>query len=201
MDFEFEKRLVWLNGVLPGALLTYDWAYQGLGANPPEAVIRTTGVIAIIFLVLTLTVTPLSRLLQRPSLGRHRRWMGLFCFYYALVHLLSYVVFDKEFIVYDILGDIRERPFILLGFAGFLLLLPLALTSSNAMIRKMGPVRWKGLHKLTYLIPPLVVAHFWLIVKSDLFYPLLFAVIFLCLYAARLQGVFKKPVKRSGPIS
>ncbi len=183
----FQKKLLWLNGSLPLIFLVADFWQGKLGANPPEAIIRTTGVVAIIFLALTLAVTPMAKIGKQTWLIRHRRWLGLFCFYYALLHLFSYTVFDKELQIAAIVTDIQKRPFILLGFLGFLLSLPLAITSNNTMVRKLGAVRWKKLHKLTYLIPPIVVAHYWLIVKSDIFYPAIFALVFFILLILRIR--------------
>lgn len=185
-DFTFQKRLLWWNGALPLFLLFYDWSQDNLGANPPEVVIRTTGVLAILFVALTLLVSPLVHILKWPWAIKHRRWLGLGAFYYAFLHLLSYSFFDKEFIFSDIFQDIQKRPFILLGFASFLMMLPLAITSNNDLIKKLGAKKWKALHRLTYLIAILSSLHFWLIVKSDYLYPALFVFIFLILLGYRL---------------
>lgn len=182
---KFQRRLLWWVGSLPLGFLLGDWLTGNLGANPPEALIRTTGVIAITFLVLTLLVTPLVKLAHWGWLAKHRRWLGLWCFYYALVHLVCYAGFDRGFAFADIARDIGKRPFILLGFTAFLLLIPLAVTSTNRMIQRLGK-RWKKLHRITYVVAPLAAAHYWLIVKSDLFYPKIFAGAFalLLLYRA-----------------
>ena len=185
-DADFQKRLLWLQGLLPALFLAMDFWNHNLGANPPEAIIRTTGIVSMIFLVLTLLVTPVATIFKQAWLPRHRRWLGLWCFYYSVLHLFSYSVFDKALEPKALIEDIGKRPFILLGFLGFLILVPLAITSSNSMIRRLGGVRWKKLHRLIYLIPPIVVAHFWLIVKSDIFYPALFALTFSILLGYRL---------------
>lgn len=185
-DGKFQKRLLWFNGCLPALFLTIDFYSDRLGANPPEAIIRTTGVVSIVFLALSLMVTPLAKLAKQAWVIRHRRWLGLLCFYYALIHLLSYVVFDKAGSLPAVIEDIGKRPFILLGFTGFLISIPLAITSSNSMIKRLGVKRWKRLHQTTYAIPPLVTAHYWLIVKSDLFYPALFAAVFSLLLLLRV---------------
>lgn len=184
-DIQFQKNLLWLNGALPGILLLIDLYRGRLGANPPEAIIRTTGVVAILFLVLTLAVTPIANTWSQGWLVRHRRWLGLWCFYYALVHMLSYALFDKGFKIHEITADIAKRPFILLGFLAFLILIPLAGTSTNQMIKRLGNKRWKALHRLTYLAAPLVAIHYWLIVKSDVFYPGMFALLFVGLLLYR----------------
>lgn len=185
-DRAFQRRIVFINGILPAILLILD-LYEGrLGANPPEAVIRSTGVFALVFFVLTIAVTPMMFFLKWSWLAIHRRTLGLFSFFYACLHLLSYSVFDKSMQLTEILTDIRQRPFILLGFSAFLIMLPLAMTSSNRMVHKMGGKKWKRLHRWTYFIAPLAVTHYWLIIKSDFFYPAIFAAILVVLLAVRL---------------
>lgn len=186
-DSVFQKRILWFNALIPITLIIVDFFSDQLGANPPEAIIRTTGVVALVFLILSLMITPVSHIFKQSWLIKHRRALGLFGFYYAIVHLLSYSVFDKELQISKISEDILDRPFILLGFLAFLLLIPLAVTSTNDMIKRLGAKRWKRLHKLVYLIVPLVVAHFWLIVKSDLYYPILFAAMVVILLLLRLR--------------
>lgn len=190
-DIQFQKNFLWFNGLLPILLLAYDYFSGNLGANPPEALIRTFGVVSLIYLLLTLCVTPVSKSMKWPWLVRHRRWLGLISFYYALLHLLSYALFDKGLRLNDILSDIAERPFILLGNLGFLMMLALAVTSTNEMIKKMGVKNWKNLHRLTYIIAVLGVFHYYLIVKSDLFYPLAFGILFAIVLATRFR-FFKK---------
>lgn len=187
-DLSLQKNLLWLNGFLPIVFLLNDFYKDNLGANPPEAVIRTTGIIAIIFLALSLLATPFAKVLKLTWILKHRRWLGLWCFYYACLHLVSYAIFDKGLNLISIIEDIGKRPFILLGFLGFAVLIPLAITSSNSMIKRLGGANWKKLHKLTHLVPPLVVIHFWMIVKSDIFYPALFALVFSALLLYRLRS-------------
>lgn len=186
-DSSFQKRFLYLNASLPMLFLLVDWNTERLGANPPEAFIRSTGVIAILFLVLTLLVTPCASLLKWSWLVKHRRWLGLTSFYYACAHLIAYAIFDKGLNLQRIFTDIGKRPFILLGFSALLLMIPLAITSTNTMIKKLGGKNWKRLHKATYLIAPLAAIHYWLIVKSDLFYPIIFAfsIAALLLYRSR----------------
>ncbi|MCX6126562.1 MAG: sulfoxide reductase heme-binding subunit YedZ [Proteobacteria bacterium] len=170
-----QKNILIFNGAIPFVALCFDWLGGKLGANPPEAFIRTTGVIAIVFLVLSLTVTPLVRGRKWNWLMPHRRALGLGAFYYGCVHMLGYAVFDKSFGLAEIAVDIAKRPFILLGFTSFLLMVPLAATSNSASIRKLGIKRWNKLHKLTYIIAGCAAVHYWMIVKSAIFYPALFA--------------------------
>lgn len=189
---DFQKRFLMINSLVPLVMLSYDWYSGQLGANPPEAIIRTTGVIAILFLVLSLTVSPLAHYFKWTWAIKHRRWLGLWSFYYAILHLIAYSFFDKSFDFTSIVIDIKKRPFILLGFVGLLLMLPLAITSTNKMIQKIGSKKWKKLHKLTFIIALVTSIHFWLIVKSDLFYPGLVAISFIFLVLLRVIKHLKK---------
>ncbi len=185
-EAEFQKKLLRLNALIPAVMLGFDWLRGNLGANPPEAFIRTTGVVAIIFLILTLLVTPLSQISKWSWLVKHRRWLGLWSFYYGCLHLFGYSFFDRGFNFSLIFADINKRPFILLGFVGFILMAPLAITSTNEMIRRLGGKRWKNLHRLVYVIPILVAIHYWMIVKSDIFYPGLVVACFTLLLGYRV---------------
>ncbi|MFC5500420.1 sulfite oxidase heme-binding subunit YedZ [Caenimonas terrae] len=147
------------------ALLPFGWLFYGaltnqLGANPAEYLIRATGDWTLRFLCLTLAVTPLRVITGTPALARLRRMIGLFVYFYVVLHLLSYSWFDMGFDVADIAKDIAKRPFILVGFSGFLLLTPLAATSFNRAVKAMGARRWQALHKLVYVIAGLALLHF-----------------------------------------
>ena len=146
--------------LLPFAWLFYSALTMQLGANPQEALIRATGDWTLRFLCIVLAVTPLRTIAGLPALARFRRMLGLFVYFYVVVHLLSYSWFDMGFDVADIAKDIAKRPFILVGFSGFLLLTPLAATSFNAAIKAMGAKRWQLLHKLVYVIAGLGLLHF-----------------------------------------
>ncbi|MEO8020580.1 protein-methionine-sulfoxide reductase heme-binding subunit MsrQ [Polaromonas sp.] len=154
------KPLVFVLALLPFAWLFYGALTNNLGANPAEHLIRATGDWTLRFLCIVLAVTPLRVISSTPALARFRRMLGLFVYFYVLVHLLSYSWFDMGFDLADILKDIIKRPFILVGFSAFLLLTPLAATSFNAAIRKLGAKRWQMLHKLVYLIAGLGLLHF-----------------------------------------
>ena len=154
------KPLLLLLGLLPLAWLVWATATQQLGANPAEALLRATGDWTLRGLCLVLAVTPLRVLSHTPALARFRRMLGLLVFFYASLHLLAYSWFDMGFDLADIAGDIAKRPFILVGFSAFLLLLPLALTSSNRAIKALGAARWKTLHRLVYAVAVLAVLHF-----------------------------------------
>ena len=146
--------------LLPFAWLFYSALTMQLGANPQEALIRATGDWTLRFLCIVLAVTPLRTIAGLPALARFRRMLGLFVYFYVVVHLLSYSWFDMGFDVADIAKDIAKRPFILVGFSGFVLLSPLAATSFNAAIKALGAKRWQLLHKLVYLIAGLGLLHF-----------------------------------------
>jgi methionine sulfoxide reductase heme-binding subunit len=154
------KPLVFLLCLLPFVWLAYNVAINNLGANPQEALIRATGDWTLRFLCIVLTVTPLRTISKTPQLARFRRMLGLFVYFYVVIHLLSYSWFDMGFDVADIANDIYKRPFILVGFAAFVLLTPLALTSFNRAIKSLGAKRWQQLHKLVYAVAGLGVLHF-----------------------------------------
>lgn len=178
----FALTLVPLARLATGALFFPEW----LGANPAEFITRATGDWTLRFLLITLAVTPLRRLSGWGWLLRLRRMLGLTAFFYAIVHLTSYVSFDHLFEVGEIIKDIIKRPFITVGFATFLLLLPLAITSTNAMVRRLGAKRWLALHRLIYVIGPLGVLHFWWMVKRDLTEPIIYALILSVLLGYRM---------------
>ena len=154
------KPTLFLLCLLPIIWLIYRVATNGAGANPQEYLIRATGDWTLRFICIVLTVTPLRTITNTPQLARFRRMLGLFVYFYVVIHLLSYSWFDMGFDVADIVKDIIKRPFILVGFLAFLLLTPLAATSFNAAIKAMGAKRWQTLHKLVYVIAGLGVLHF-----------------------------------------
>ena len=154
------KPLVFGLMLLPFAWLVFAAAANDLGANPAEALIRSTGDWTLRALCLLLAVTPLRVITGTPALARFRRMLGLFVYFYALLHLLSYSWFDMGFGVQEIIQDIIKRPFILVGFSAFLLLTPLALTSFNRAIKALGALRWQWLHKTVYVIAALALLHF-----------------------------------------
>lgn len=154
------KPLLFALCLLPFGWLFYSALTDQLGANPAEALIRATGDWTLRFLCIVLAVTPLRTLAGLPALARFRRMLGLFVYFYVVVHLLSYSGFDMGFDVADIAKDIIKRPFILVGFSAFVLLTTLAATSFNAAIKAMGARRWQLLHKLVYAIAGLGLLHF-----------------------------------------
>ena len=165
--------------------------YQGdLGANPIEKIIRNLGVWGLRLLIVGLTITPLARLLRRPRLIRVRRPIGLIAFGYIVLHLSTYIGVDQYFDWAAIWKDILKRPFITIGMAAFLLLIPMAATSFNAAIRWLGAQRWRGLHRLIYLIVPMGVVHYYLLVKADHRPPLIYGGIVLLLLGWRAVAAF-----------
>jgi sulfoxide reductase heme-binding subunit YedZ len=178
----FVLALVPLARLATGALFFPDW----LGANPAEFITRSTGDWTLRFLLLTLAVTPLRRLLGWHWLLRLRRMLGLYAFFYAVVHLSSYVAFDHVFEITEILKDIVKRPFITVGFTALVLTIPLAVTSTNRMVQRLGAKRWLALHRLVYVIAPLGVLHFWWMVKKDVTEPAIYAVILTVLLGYRV---------------
>ena len=154
------KPVIFFMCLLPFTWLVYRAFANQLGANPAEALIRATGDWTLRFLCIVLAVTPLRTITNTPALARFRRMLGLFVYFYVVVHLLSYSWFDMGFDLADIAKDIAKRPFILVGFSAFVLLTPLAATSFNRAIKALGAKRWQRLHKLVYLISGLALLHF-----------------------------------------
>ncbi|MEO5858635.1 MAG: protein-methionine-sulfoxide reductase heme-binding subunit MsrQ [Pyrinomonadaceae bacterium] len=194
-DIRFYKILIAVNALIPLTLLAYDGWRAQLGANPIEFFLRTTGVLTLSFLIVTLAVTPLRKMFGWNSLIKFRRMLGLFAFFYATLHLLTYSVFDRSLSLSAIVGDVAQRPFIAIGMAALLMLIPLAVTSTNGWVKRLGGKKWVRLHKLTYVAAILGVIHFWMIVKSDIFYPALFGVVLAGLLAYRLMP---KPAREQG---
>lgn len=156
----FAKPVVFGLSLLPFCWLLYAAITNQLGANPAEALSRSTGDWTLRFLCLVLAVTPLRVITQTPALARFRRMLGLFVYFYVSLHLLSYSWFDMGFELADMAKDIAKRPFILVGFSAFVLLTPLALTSFNRAIKTLGAKRWQLLHKLVYVVAGLAILHF-----------------------------------------
>ncbi len=179
------KLLAGFACLLPLAWLVRGFVSDTLGANPFEVLTRATGEWALRFLLLTLAMSPLRGILGQAWPLRYRRMLGLYAFFYASVHLLTYLWFDQFFDWGEILRDIGKRPFITLGMLAFVLLLPLALTSSRAMMRRLGR-HWKPLHRLIYPVGVLAVLHFLLLVKADWREPAVYGLILALLLGWRL---------------
>ena len=173
-DTRFSKFVIFTNALVPLALLLWDAYHQRLGANPPEFMTRTTGMLTLIFLTVTLAVTPVGQITGLNWLTKFRRMLGLFAFFYGFLHLLTYIWFDRYFNLRSIPGDVATRPFIALGMLAFFLMVPLAITSTNKMVKRLGGKRWSKLHKLVYAAGVAGALHFYLFVKSDTRLPLTF---------------------------
>ena len=195
-DVKFNKIVIFINSLVPLALLGWDTWFGKIGANPIEFFLRTTGVLTLVFLLVTLSITPLRKYYGWNQLIKFRRMLGLYSFFYGFLHLIAYSIFDKSLSVSAIVGDVWERPFIAIGMLSFFLLIPLAVTSTNGMIKRLGGKNWQKLHRLTYLAAIGGVIHFWMIVKSDVFYPLLFGLVLASLLGYRIYATYKKPQKR-----
>jgi sulfoxide reductase heme-binding subunit YedZ len=184
------KRLIFIISLWPILSLSVAIFLNNLGANPVEFIERHFGKWALIFLCLTLSMTPLRRITHMNQWILYRRMLGLFTFFYATVHLLCYIGLDYHFAWIDIKNDIIKHRYVLVGFLGWLLLLPLAITSSDNMMRKLK-FNWKRLHRLIYLIAILGVLHFLWLVKKDITEPLIYAFIIFILFLLRLN-MFKR---------
>ena len=193
------KPVLFVLCLLPFVWLFYSALTNQLGANPAEALIRATGDWTLRFICIALAVTPLRTISSIPALARFRRMLGLFVYFYVVIHLLSYSWFDMGFDVTDIVKDIIKRPFILVGFSAFLLLTPLAATSFNAAIKAMGAKRWQTLHKLVYVIAGLGLLHFfWMRSgKNDFAEVFIYAAIIAVLLGWRVKQFLKKKKLKS----
>lgn len=180
------KAVVFLLCLVPLAALGWGLWQDTLGANPIETLIRSLGRWALKFLLITLAITPLRRLTGLGLLLRFRRMLGLFCFFYAVVHWSVYLGLDQSFDWIAIAKDIIKRPFITMGMLTFTLLLPLAITSTNGMVRRMGAKNWQALHRVVYAIGICAVLHFWWMVKLDTTWPKIYAAILALLLGMRL---------------
>ena len=179
------KPTLFLTCLLPLALLVWDGFHDALGANPIETITHRTGDWTLRFLLITLTMTPLRRLMGWNGALRLRRMLGLFAFFYACLHFLTYLVLDQFFDWDAIIRDIAKRPYITIGFSAFVLLIPLAATSTKAMMRRLGR-RWGQLHRLTYLVAIFAVIHYLWLVKADYLPPALYASVLAILLGLRV---------------
>ena len=195
--FRWLKAGVFLAALLPfGVIAAGVWTGE-LGANPVETVLHHFGEWALRLMLVTLAVTPLRRLTGWNQAARLRRMLGLFAFFYAVLHLATYVVLDRSLLVEEVLDDLVERPYIMVGFAAFVLLVPLAATSTNAMVRRLGGRRWRALHRIVYVAAAGGVIHYWWLVKADVREPFIYAAVLALLLILRLRPVV--PFLRSLP--
>ncbi|MET0962797.1 MAG: protein-methionine-sulfoxide reductase heme-binding subunit MsrQ [Noviherbaspirillum sp.] len=191
-QFKRLKAVLFIAAMLPFLRLVAYTINDWLGANPVEFITRNTGDWTLYFLCITLAMTPLRRLTGWNWLVRLRRMIGLYAFFYASLHFMTFLWFDHFFDVAEMLKDVVKRPFITVGFSAFVLLIPLAVTSTNAMIKRLGGRRWQMLHRLIYLIASLGILHFWWMKagKNDFGQPIVFGLIVAALLLARVYWHF-----------
>jgi methionine sulfoxide reductase heme-binding subunit len=183
---KWTKIPVFLLCLVPVGLLAWRALHGELTANPIEFITRATGDWTIRFLIITLAITPLRKILRLPQLIRYRRMLGLFAFFYGCLHFATYIVLDKFFDLAEMLKDVEKRRFITVGFTGFVLMIPLAITSTRGWIRRLGGRRWQLLHRAIYLSAMAGVIHYYWLVKSDVRKPLQYAALVGLLLAWRL---------------
>ncbi len=200
-DTRFAKLVLFINCVVPLVLLLWDVARKQVGANPLEFVTRTTGMLTLVFLLISLALTPLRRITGLNWLIRFRRMLGLFAFFYGSLHLMTYVAFDRFFHFTTIPADVLKRPFIAIGFTAFILMVPLAITSTDKMVKRLGGKRWARLHRVVYVSGVLGVLHYYMLVKSDVRLPLTFAFLLFVLLGFRvLAKYYKAPIASSSVV-
>jgi len=186
------KVAVFVLCLIPLLLLAWRGIHRDLGANPIEFITHATGDWTLRFLVITLAITPLRSLLGWPEMVRFRRMLGLFAFFYGCLHFTTYFWLDKFFDFAEITKDVWKRPFITAGFLGFILMVPLAITSTTGWIRRLGGRRWQLLHRLVYLTAFAGVVHYYWLVKSDIRLPVLYGSIVLLLLTYRAVAALRK---------
>ena len=192
------KNIILLLSIIPLTRLFILGLNDGLGANPIEFVERSTGLWSLVFLMITLSMTPLRQWSGINNFIQYRRMLGLLMFFYASLHIISYVWLDHWFDITEISKDIIKHPYVLVGFTAFLFTVPLAITSTKAMMKRLGG-RWKLLHKLVYLIGILAVLHFLWLVKKDHTEPLIYASVFLSLIALRMAYKYRRHIDLTVP--
>ena len=201
-DLRFAKFVVILNALVPGALLAWDAAHGQIGANGVNFALHTTGLLSFIFLLLALAVTPLRQAFGWATLIAFRRALGLYGFFYACTHFLIFFVFDRALSVQSTVHEILNRRYLFIGTTGLLLMVPLAVTSTNAMVTWLGARRWKRLHRLAYLVAIAAALHYYMLVKSDVRQPLAFAAVLAGLLVFRLvRGGRAAPVASGARIA
>lgn len=186
----FFKPIIFILCLMPFAAVVEGAISNSLGPNPVESMIRTLGDWGIYFLLIGLSITPVRKIFRLPWLIRYRRMIGLFAFFYVCMHFLSYIWFEQFFNLDEIFRDIVKRPFITIGFICFLMLIPLAVTSTNAMIRRLKK-NWARLHKLVYPISILALLHYFMMIKADYLVPATLLVILTLLLSYRLLSWLK----------
>lgn len=195
------KIVLFISSLIPALWLVFALLTNQLGANPIEAITRETGLWALRFLWLTLLITPLRWLTGWNQVVTFRRMLGLYVFFYAVLHMLMYLWLDQFFDINEIIKDIIKRPFITIGFFTFTALIPLVITSNNTMVKRLGGKRWKKLHQLTYFIAIASSVHFYMLVKQDKTEPLFYIALLVILFAIRLYKYHQKSVTMASSLS
>jgi len=191
-NLRFARVLVLVNAAVPAVLLGWDAWHHQLGANPVNFAILTTGLLALIFLMLTLAVTPLRKLSGWNWLIFARRTLGLYAFFYASLHFLIFFAFDRSFSVSSTLSEMVKRQYLIYGSIGLFVMVPLAVTSTNAMIKRLGGKRWRALHRLAYVAGIAGVIHYYMQTKKDVRQPLVFMTILALLLGYRLLEYWRQ---------
>jgi DMSO/TMAO reductase YedYZ heme-binding membrane subunit len=192
-NLRLAKLLVLVNAAVPGLLLIWDAAHHQLGANPVNFAILTTGMLALVFLMLTMAVTPLRKISGWNWIIFSRRTLGLYAFFYALAHFLIFFGLDRSFSISGTLSEMVKRKYLFVGATGLLVMVPLAVTSTNAMIKRLGGKRWRALHRLAYVAAIAGVVHYYMQVKADVRRPLAFAAGLTFLLGYRLVVFSRRP--------
>jgi DMSO/TMAO reductase YedYZ heme-binding membrane subunit len=190
-DIRFVKLLVLVNGLVPLALLVWDQSHNKLGANPQNFLILTTGMMTLIFLMLTMAVTPLRKVTGLNWLIQFRRMLGLFAFFYGCLHFLCFFSLDRAFSISSTLTEMLKRKYLILGGTALIAMIPLAITSTNGMIKRLGGKRWRALHRLAYVAAIAGVIHYYMQVKADTRQPLVFAAVLAVLLGYRLLNYWR----------
>jgi len=193
------KAVVWIAALAPLAWLVRDGLRDDLTADPVKFITHFTGRTALIILFITLTITPIRRVTGWNGIIRLRRLIGLFSFFYAVIHLLIYLAFDRGFVFSELGEDIAKRPYITIGFTAWLMLLTLAVTSPLAVVRRLGGKRWRAIHRLVYVIPVLGVIHFTWAQKKDIRLPLAYAAVLGGIFLVRLVQWARARARVGGP--
>lgn len=195
------KPLLYFSGTLPLAWLLFALLTGRVMGDQVKFIQHVTGDTVLTCLMLTLAITPLRRLTGWNEIIRVRRLIGLTAFWYACLHLTTYLVFDQELSLSDIMADIEKHPWVLVGFTAFLCLVPLAITSTNGWVRRLGGKRWQRLHRLVYVAATAGVLHYFWLVKKDIHYPLLYGVVLLALLGSRVLLAVKKSRQRRSRVT
>lgn len=190
-DIRFAKLLVLVCGLVPMALLVWDQAHHRLGANPQNFVILTTGMMTLIFLTLTMAVTPVRKVFGLNWVIQLRRMLGLYAFFYGCLHFLCFYSLDRAFSISSMLHEIVVRKYIWFGMTALLVMVPLAITSTNAMIKRLGGKRWRTLHRLAYVAAIAGVIHYFMQVKADVRLPLVFIAVLSVFFGYRVLDYFR----------